>query len=80
MRAHGGYYFLNVNKALAFDTTLPFGLNQRQHNAWFIKGGLELLRDLFAQYNMVNFRWATPAPRWVAGTTRKSARWTTSRV
>ncbi len=51
-----GYYFLNVNKALAFDTTLPFGMNQRQHNAWVYQGGgLELLRELFAQYNMVNF-------------------------
>jgi len=51
-----GYYFLNINKALAFDTTLPFGLNQRQHNAWVYQGGgLELLRDLFAQYNMINF-------------------------
>ena len=51
-----GYYFLNVNKALAFDTTLPFGMNQRQHNAWVYQGGgLELLRDLFGQYNMVNF-------------------------
>jgi TRAP-type mannitol/chloroaromatic compound transport system substrate-binding protein len=27
-----GYYFLNVNTALAMDTTLPFGMNQRQHN------------------------------------------------
>jgi len=34
-----GYYFLSVNKALAFDTTLPFGLNQRQHNAWVYQGG-----------------------------------------
>lgn len=51
-----GYYFLNVNKALAFDTTLPFGMNQRQHNAWVYQGGgMELLRELFAQYNMVNF-------------------------
>jgi TRAP-type mannitol/chloroaromatic compound transport system substrate-binding protein len=51
-----GYYFLNINKALAFDTTLPFGMNQRQHNAWVYQGGgMELLRDLFSQYNIVNF-------------------------
>jgi len=51
-----GYYFPNINKALALDTTLPFGMNQRQHNAWvYTGGGLELLRGLFAQYNMVNF-------------------------
>lgn len=51
-----GYYFLNVNKALAFDTTLPFGMNQRQHNAWVYQGGgMALLRELFAQYSIVNF-------------------------
>jgi TRAP-type mannitol/chloroaromatic compound transport system substrate-binding protein len=51
-----GYYFLNVNSALAIDTTLPFGMNQRQHNGWVYQGGgMELLRELFAQYNMVNF-------------------------
>src|SRR5690349_6007039 len=26
------YYFVGKNKAFAFDTTLPFGLNQRQQN------------------------------------------------
>jgi TRAP-type mannitol/chloroaromatic compound transport system substrate-binding protein len=51
-----GYYFLNVNSALAMDTTLPFGMNQRQHNGWVYQGGgLELLRELFSQYNIVNF-------------------------
>lgn len=51
-----GYYFLNVNTALALDTTLPFGLNQRQHNGWVYQGGgMALLRELFAQYNIVNF-------------------------
>jgi TRAP-type mannitol/chloroaromatic compound transport system substrate-binding protein len=51
-----GYYFLNVNTALALDTTLPFGMNQRQHNGWVYQGGgMDLLRELFAQYNMINF-------------------------
>ena len=53
--AHGRLLLLNVNKALAFDTTLPFGLNSGSTMRGFIRGGLELLRDLFAQYNMVNF-------------------------
>jgi TRAP-type mannitol/chloroaromatic compound transport system substrate-binding protein len=39
------YYFVGKNKAFAFDTTLPFGLNQRQQNAWiYYGGGLELVR------------------------------------
>ena len=33
------YYFVGKNKAFAFDTTLPFGLNQRQQNAWIYYGG-----------------------------------------
>src|SRR6185503_5966651 len=28
------YYFVGKNKTFAFDTTLPFGMNQRQQNAW----------------------------------------------
>ena len=28
------YYFVGKNKTFAFDTTLPFGLNQREQNAW----------------------------------------------
>src|SRR4026208_1155028 len=42
------YYFVGKNKAFAFDTTLPFGLNQRQQNAWiYYGGGLELMREVF---------------------------------
>ena len=29
-----GYYFVGKNKTFAFDTTLPFGLNQRMQNAF----------------------------------------------
>jgi len=51
-----GLYFVNINKAFAFDGAVPFGFNERQHNAWVLQGGgLELLRELFAQYNIVNF-------------------------
>ena len=31
------YYFVGKNKAFGFDATLPFGLNQRQQNAWMYR-------------------------------------------
>jgi len=50
------YYYVGKNPAFAFDTTLPFGLNTRQQNAWMYGGGgLELLRELFREYGTVNF-------------------------
>jgi len=50
------YYYYGKDKALALDTTCPFGLNSRQLTAWiFFGGGMELLRAMFAQYNIVNF-------------------------
>ncbi|HYH43388.1 MAG TPA: substrate-binding domain-containing protein, partial [Burkholderiales bacterium] len=51
-----GYYYVGRNPALAFDTALPFGLNARQQNAWMYHGGgLQLMRDLLRQYNIVSF-------------------------
>lgn len=50
------YYFIGKNPALAFDATVPFGLTARQYNAWLYHGGgLELMRDLFADFNVINF-------------------------
>ncbi|MBB1074539.1 TRAP transporter substrate-binding protein [Rhodoferax sp. 4810] len=50
------YYYYGKNKALALETTCPFGLNTRQLTAWvFEGGGLEQLRKLFADYQIVNF-------------------------
>ena len=50
------YYYYGKDKALALDTTCPFGLNSRQLSGWtFYGGGLELMRSLFAPYNIVNF-------------------------
>ena len=49
------YYFVGHNPALAFDCTVPFGLNPRQLNAWLYHGeGLDLMRGLFADFNVVN--------------------------
>ena len=50
------YYFVGKNKAFAFDTTLPFGLNQRQQNAWiYYGGGLDLVREFFREFGFISF-------------------------
>jgi TRAP-type mannitol/chloroaromatic compound transport system substrate-binding protein len=50
------YYFVGKNKAFAFDTTLPFGLNQRQQNAWiYYGGGLKLVREFLRDFGIVSF-------------------------
>ncbi|HXS53089.1 MAG TPA: TRAP transporter substrate-binding protein [Usitatibacter sp.] len=50
------YYFVGKNKAFAFDTTLPFGMNQRQQNAWiYYGGGLEQVRDFFREFGIISF-------------------------
>ena len=49
------YYFIGKNPALAFDCTVPFGLTARQYNAWLLYGGgMDLMRDLFADFNILN--------------------------
>ena len=51
-----GYYYYGKNPALAFDTTMPFGLTIRQQNAWLLQGnGMKLMRELFSDYNIINF-------------------------
>jgi TRAP-type mannitol/chloroaromatic compound transport system substrate-binding protein len=50
------YYYFGKNQAFAFGTNIPFGLNARQRLAWYLHGGgLELMRELFKGYGMVNF-------------------------
>ena len=50
------YYYVGKDPTFAFDTALPFGLNGRQQNAWMYHGGgLELMRELFAEYNVIQF-------------------------
>ena len=49
------YYYFGKNRALALETTIPFGLNARQLTAWtYFAGGMDLLRAMFAQYNVIN--------------------------
>jgi TRAP-type mannitol/chloroaromatic compound transport system substrate-binding protein len=50
------YYYVGKNMAFAFDCGVPFGLTARQQNAWmYTGGGLQLMRELFKQYNIVQF-------------------------
>jgi TRAP-type mannitol/chloroaromatic compound transport system substrate-binding protein len=49
------YYYVGKNPAFAFDTCVPFGLTARMQNAWlYYGGGLELMRELFADFSIVN--------------------------
>ncbi len=49
------YYYVGKNPAFAFDTCVPFGLTARMQNAWlYYGGGLEIMRDLFADFSIVN--------------------------
>ena len=51
-----GYYYVGKNMALAFDTAVPFGLTQRQQNAWMVAGGGDkLINDLLKDYNVKMF-------------------------
>lgn len=51
-----GYYYTAKNKALAFATSMPFGLNPHQHLAWLYgAGGLELVRNIYSDFGVINF-------------------------
>src|SRR5437879_9936602 len=55
------YYYVGKDPTFAFGTALPFGLNARQQNAWmYVGGGLELMRDFFKDYNIVQFPAGNP--------------------
>ena len=52
-----GYYYTGKNPALAFDTCVPFGLTSRQQTAWLSEGeGGELMRSVYADFNLRNYR------------------------
>ena len=51
-----GYYYTGKNPALAFETTVPFGLSHRQQSAWLNQaGGLDLLNEVLADFNIRTF-------------------------
>ncbi|MGD1895766.1 MAG: TRAP transporter substrate-binding protein [Phormidesmis sp.] len=50
------YYYVGKNEALAFGTTVPFGLNAQQQNAWFYHGGgLEAMHKLYSDFGVIGF-------------------------
>ena len=50
------YYFIGKDPTFAFDTAMPFGLNNRQMTAWWRHGGgRELGNELFRDYNCIGF-------------------------
>jgi len=50
------YYWVGKNTALGFDTALPFGLNNRQQNAWLYHGGgMQAMAEVFREFNLVAF-------------------------
>ncbi|WP_281981176.1 TRAP transporter substrate-binding protein [Azonexus hydrophilus] len=50
------YYYVGKDKTFGFGTSMPFGLNARQMNAWiYYGGGQELLDDFYANYRLLSF-------------------------
>ncbi len=50
------YYYVGKNPALAFATSVPFGLIAEQQNAWLYHGGgLEAMQKVYSDFNMINF-------------------------
>ena len=48
------YYYWGKNAAFTFGTSLPFGLNTRQHISWLTwGGGQDLLNDLLKEHNCI---------------------------
>jgi TRAP-type mannitol/chloroaromatic compound transport system substrate-binding protein len=49
------YYYFGKDQTFAFGTSIPFGLNARQQFAFMHHaGGLELMRDFYKEYNVIN--------------------------
>ncbi|MGD8176175.1 TRAP transporter substrate-binding protein [Marinimicrobium sp. ARAG 43.8] len=54
---HGGsYYWRGKAPAAQFFTTIPFGMNAQEMNAWLhYGGGLELWREVYKPFNLIPF-------------------------
>lgn len=50
------YYYIGKNPSLAFDTTLPFGMNTRQQNSWMYHGGGNELvnKEIFSDFGIIS--------------------------
>jgi TRAP-type mannitol/chloroaromatic compound transport system substrate-binding protein len=50
------YYYVGKDKTFGFGTSVPFGMNFRQLNAWvYYGGGQKLLDEFYSNYNIVSF-------------------------
>jgi TRAP-type mannitol/chloroaromatic compound transport system substrate-binding protein len=50
------HFFLGLNPAFIFDSSVPFGLNAVEQSAWhYHGGGLETMQRLFADLNVISF-------------------------
>jgi TRAP-type mannitol/chloroaromatic compound transport system substrate-binding protein len=51
------YYYVGQSPTVAFGTALPFGLTDRQQNAWLFEGGgLELMQEFYAdRFGVIQF-------------------------
>ena len=50
------YYYVGKDKTFGFGTSVPFGMNFRQFNAWvYYGGGQQLLDEFYSNYNVVSF-------------------------
>ncbi len=44
------YYYVGISPVQQFGTAVPFGLNQRQQNAWLYQGGgIDILNEFYAE-------------------------------
>ena len=52
----GAYYWRGKSEAAQFFSTVPFGLNTHEMNAWlYYGGGMELWQEVYAPFNLVPF-------------------------
>ncbi len=50
------YYYVGLNTAFAFGTSVPFGLTAQQQNAWYyFGGGMEAMHKIYADFNAIGF-------------------------
>lgn len=51
----GSFFYIGKDTAFAFGTAIPWGLNSRQHNAWFYHaGGIDILNDFYSKFGLFN--------------------------
>ncbi|MEO1342280.1 MAG: ABC transporter substrate-binding protein, partial [Cyanobacteria bacterium J06635_13] len=50
------YYYFDKHPALAFGTTIPFGMNAEQQNSWlYYGGGQQLINEIYQDLGIISF-------------------------